>query len=149
LTTGYLYNVTPTTSGSATNAHWALASGSIYFLQRDTSSARYKKDIKTWVPDWDLFDLRFTSFIGSSGIPLHDGTGEPLRTATGAMRYEREWATYRSFGLVAEEASSVHPSLVTVDADGDPDGIVWSVVTARIVEELRTLKDRIAVLEAA
>jgi hypothetical protein len=43
----------------------------------------------------------------------------------------------------------IDPVLVTVDADGDPDGIVWNMITARIAVEVVDLRNRIAILEAA
>ncbi len=49
LTNGYFYHI-PGTTGTASNMHTAVASGSTYYILRSTSSRRYKKHIT--YPDW-------------------------------------------------------------------------------------------------
>ena len=147
LTSGYIYNVPPTT-GTAANATWMLASGSIYYLNRDTSSRRYKRDIKAWDDTAWIYDLQHVQYTGSSAEPLHDGTGEPLRDDAGEMRYERTWNDHSSYGLIAEDTHAVNPAAAALDADGKPDSIMWNVITAAIPNELRKLRDRIELLEA-
>lgn len=149
LSNNVIYNTPPTTSGSAKNAHWGLASGSIYYLMRDTSSRRYKRDIESWVPDFELEDLNVVQFTGSKATPVHDGSGVPVRGDDGEPLWEREWDDHLSYGLVAEEAYEVHPGLVTYDDDGAPDGIVWDLVTVRMIKELVALKREVAELRRA
>lgn len=148
LTSNYIYN-TPPTSGSAANALWILAAGSIYYLVRSTSSRRYKRKIKDWGETTWISRLRPVSYKGSAAEPLHDGEGEPLRDRKGEPKYKRTWNKYRSFGLIAEEVYDEFPAAAVLDEDGKPDGIDWNVITAALVSEVQELQARVRELENA
>lgn len=146
-TNGYMYHAPPTTTGSTKSAHWALAAGSVYYMMRDSSSRRWKRDIETWVPDWDLEDLRFVRYVGSKGVPRLGPDNQPIRDEYGAPIFDREWDDHFSVGLIAEEADEVHPALAGRDAEGIPDGIVWDVVISRTALEVLDLKRKVVELE--
>jgi hypothetical protein len=94
-------------------------------LYKDTSSARYKKDIvDIEVKTERIFDLRPTSFT-----VLHD---------------ER-----RSFGLVAEEVDAVLPILVSHDSQMRPDSVLYSYLPVLLLVELKKLRARVEELERA
>lgn len=125
LTDGYLY-ADPTT-GSSINAHWVLATGSTYYLTRQTSSRRWKKDIEDHEGS-HLDDLRVVSFVGQT-----DG----------------EWHDYRTVGLIAEEAHEVWPEIVALDEDDIPMAIDTAPIVAELIQETQVLRRRVAALEAS
>jgi trimeric autotransporter adhesin len=79
------------------------------------SSARFKRDIED---------------MGAAS----DGLMK-LRPVT--FRYKRDPANTLQYGLVAEEVKRVYPELVTYDADGRPEAVLYEELTAMLLNELQ------------
>lgn len=148
LTSNYMYN-TPPTTGAAANMVFAQASGAIYYILRSTSSKRYKRKIKKWIPQGEVRNLRPVTFQGSTADALHDGTGEPTRDKDGRAKFKRKWNDHMSFGLIAEEVAEEFPAAVILDEDGDPDGIDWNVITTALIAEVTQLRTEVDALKAS
>jgi hypothetical protein len=114
----YMPGVYTHTTANAANVYVA-ANGQ---LLRNSSSRRYKKDI---VPlEFDvagLMDLRPVSFT------MNDT---------------------RSFGLIAEDVHEVFPQMVTLDAEGRPDGVNYGHLSVLLLEKLQEMEGRLRALEA-
>jgi hypothetical protein len=116
------YNVNVTvTSGSITR----MASGSVNVGAAQgtctaPSSSRFKRDIVSLMPDgMTLLGLRPVVFRYLAPY------GDPM---------------VPQIGLIAEEVVEVFPEAVTLDTQGRPDGIYYSVLTRLVLEEI---EDRI------
>jgi hypothetical protein len=123
---------------SSTTALCASSPSGAAWIGRCSSSARYKKDIKTFAPGLEIIEhLRSVSFTSTS-------TGE------------------RDLGFIAEEVAKVHPLLATYDERGRPESVRYMELTAvlsnAIQEQQKTIRshereldqqrNRLATLEA-
>lgn len=111
LTSGYFYNAPPTTA-TAGNATWVLASGSIYYLNRSTSSIRYKDNIRTFDDDVALRPVRFFA------------TNDEVE----------------SVGLIAEQVADVLPEAAILNADGEVEDYDVKVVLAALAAKINRLE---------
>lgn len=121
------------TTASAANAHIS-AGGQGYRFVRSTSSARYKRDVEPLDPaaaDRVVAELR------------------PVWFRSTASNDRPDWSHY---GLVAEEVAEVDPRLVhwSEDEAGDPlaDGVQYDRIVPHLLDVVRRLSERVAVLEA-
>lgn len=114
-TNGYVYHAPPTT-GSAANACWILASGSIYYMMRSTSARKYKDQI-------------------DYGFPLADYE----------LRPNKHWRLDDEkyfVGFIADDLAEQNPIFATYDEDGEvenyEDRAVLAVLAAKVnrLEEL-------------
>ena len=55
----------------------------------------------------------------------------------------RDGSTYNEAGLIAEEVNRVLPNLVAVDSQGQPVGVLYTKLTAYLIEAVKSLKDEI------
>jgi hypothetical protein len=93
--------------------------------------------------------LTITALTESSSIalkenvnPITDALDNVLKLV--GVTYDRRDGTRNNEpGLIAEEVNKVIPNLVTKDADGNPDGVHYSKLTAYLVEAIKTLKAEI------
>jgi hypothetical protein len=93
--------------------------------------------------------LTVTSLTESSSIalkqnvnPITDALDNVLKLV--GVTYDRRDGTRDNEpGLIAEDVNKVIPNLVTKDADGNPDGIHYSKLTAYLVEAVKALKAEI------
>ena len=115
LTDNYIYN-TPPTSASSANTLWINATGSIYYLARSTSSARYKKDIEPY----DLGD----KVLGVEVVEFETSL-------------DGEWTGERKVGVIAEQVYEVFPEAVILDEEGRPDEIDWNVFAVGLLTVLK------------
>ena len=93
--------------------------------------------------------LTVTSLTESSSIALKENVN-PITNALDnilqlvGVTYDRKDGTRNNEpGLIAEEVNKVIPNLVTKDADGNPDGVHYSKLTAYLVEAVKALKAEI------
>lgn len=94
-----------------------------------TSSRRYKKDIEDMQVDSSkIYDLRPVEYFW---IPEH-------------LKSDR-----KEFGYIAEEVVDIYPVVVPVDGEGLPNGVNYERLVVLMIAEMKKLRDRIAVLEAA
>jgi len=117
-TNGYVYHAPPTT-GSAANAVWTLASGSIYYAMRSTSARKYKSEI-----DYDF--------------PLADYELKPNK------HWRLDDERYR-YGLIADDLEEQDPMFVTYNDDGEvenyEDRAVIAVLAAKVNRLEQIVKD--------
>jgi hypothetical protein len=121
-TNGYVYHAPPTT-GSAANATWTLASGSVYYMQRSTSARKYKTEI-----DYD--------FVGLADYEL---------------KPNRHWRLDDEkylFGFIADDLAEQNPEFVTLDDDGEIENYEDRAVLAILAAKVNRLEQRIEELEA-
>ena len=93
--------------------------------------------------------LTVTALTESSSIalkqnvnPITDALDNVLKLV--GVTYDRRDGTRDNEpGLIAEDVNKVIPNLVTKDAQGNPDGIHYSKLTAYLVEAIKALKAEI------
>jgi len=93
--------------------------------------------------------LTVTALTESSSIalkqnvnPITDALDNVLKLV--GVTYDRRDGTRNNEpGLIAEDVNKIIPNLVTKDADGNPDGIHYSKLTAYLVEAIKALKAEI------
>ncbi len=96
-------------------------------LLRDTSSKRYKKNIKNIEIDTKkLYNLRPVSFNSTH------------KQDEGGRRY---------FGLIAEEVYEEIPQLVVLDNDGLPESVNYAYLSVLLLNELKSVADRLQIIE--
>lgn len=91
----------------------------------NTSSIRYKDD----VVDMDsskLLDLRPVNFV-----------------------YKGDDTKHKQYGLIAEEVSEIMPELVVYDKEGLPQTVMYHVLPAILLNEIKKLKKEVEELKAA
>jgi hypothetical protein len=92
---------------------------------KDSSSARYKKDIRDLEIDTSkIFELRPVNFTFKD-------TNKP------------------SFGLIAEETQEILPELVEFNSDGLVESVHYDRLTILLLAELKKLKEKVEHLEAS
>lgn len=123
LTPGYFYNRPPTT-GAAANATWVLASGTIYYLNRVSSSRRYKSLIETadWLANAKLRPVKYWS-----------NTDEEFQ-----------------YGLIAEEVvEELGVSAGSLDGEGRVENYSDRAVIATLIAKVNRLEEQMAQLRSA
>jgi len=98
-----------------------------------TSSARYKKNIQTWLrPSNEMRKMK------------------EVTAKTFEYRVEDEDTSNgeRQFGMIAEEMAGVYPELVVLDDKGRPDSINYEMMATVLWGMVGKMDDRIKVLEA-
>ena len=68
-----------------------------------------------------------------------------LRPVTFA--YNSDASETKQYGLIAEEVDAVFPGIVVRNADGQPETVQYHVLPALLLNELKKLAARVAVLE--
>ena len=111
LTAGYFYNIPPTTA-TAGNATWVLASGSIYYLNRSTSSVRYKSNIRPYTETPELVPVRF-----------HADNDD-----------------VDSIGLIAEDVAATIPEAAIYNDAGEVEDYDMKVVMAAMIARINNLE---------
>jgi hypothetical protein len=116
------------------------SSGSASTLR--TSSSKF-----TFNPSTGL--LTVTGLTESSSIALKENVN-PLTDAlnsvlqlSGVVYDRKDGSRKNEIGLIAEEVNKIIPNLVTKSADGNPDGVQYSKLTAYLVEAIKALKTEI------
>ena len=128
----YYPAIVTTTSGSATAIK--------------TSSSKF-----TFNPSTGL--LTVTSLTESSSIALKEnvnpitGALDSILNLVGVTYDRRDGSSKSEAGLIAEEVNKIIPNIVSKNAQGEPDGIHYSKLTAYLVEAIKTLKDEIDTLK--
>ena len=117
------------TTASAANMH--VSSGNKLF--RSTSSQRAKRNIRS---------LRAAGNGQRSGEDIVD----LLRPVRFQSVIEADGDGY-FLGLIAEEVAEVAPELVTYDAEGIADAVLYPHVVAPLIAAVQDLRDRVAALE--
>lgn len=105
--------------------HAVYVNGDGQFM-RNSSSAKYKKNIQTYVCDAaDVTELR-------------------------TVMYDREDSDVRNeLGLIAEEVAEVFPEVVIFDEQGEPDGVDYARLVLPLINTVTDQQRRIDALERA
>ena len=110
-------------------------------IQRNTSTRRGKTNIVDIEVDTSkIYNLQAKTF--NRRKPL----GE-IDEASGVRKYSDEYNPAKEIGFISEEVYPEVPSVVTLDDEGNPLGIQYSMISVLLVEEVKKLKDRIEALE--
>jgi len=93
--------------------------------------------------------LTVTALTESSSIALKENIN-PINNALDAVlqlvgvTYDRrDGSTKGEAGLIAEEVNKVIPNVVSKDAEGNPEGIHYTKLTAYLIESIKSLKEEI------
>ena len=90
-----------------------------------------------------------TTVTESSSITLKENVA-PITNAlstvlnlVGVTYDRRDGSSKDEAGLIAEEVYKILPNLIQLDADGNPNAIKYTKLTAYLIEAIKTLKDEI------
>jgi trimeric autotransporter adhesin len=108
------------TTGSGASLHYDTATGELLV---NTSSARYKSEIRDWSPE----------------------PGAVLALEPRAFVYTESGT--RSVGLIAEDVAVHLPDLVRTDTEGRPDSVAYNQLAVALIPELRRQHDRITKID--
>jgi hypothetical protein len=61
----------------------------------------------------------------------------------GVVYDRKDGSRYNEAGLIAEEVNKVLPNLVSKNADGNPESIYYTKLTAYLIEAVKSLKEEI------
>ena len=95
-----------------------------------------------------------TSFAESSSIALKENVN-PISNALDSIiqlvgvTYDRKDNKKHEAGLIAEEVNKILPELVVKDAEGNPEAVHYSKITAYLIEAVKTLKAEIDQLKGS
>ena len=114
LASGVEYLGQPGTTGTAANATWIVASGSIYKLQRSTSAAKYKTDVRHAddLADLDIRPRRYWSLLDET----------------------------EQVGFIADEVAAVLPEAAVYGADGEIENYDTRAVIAVLAAKVDRLE---------
>lgn len=133
-------NVYNTTTGSAANV-FVDSTGRLF---RDNSSAaRYKTNIVPFsgAGVLDLIPKEYDYQPEELGTIKNGGAKKKRPTKVGDPQH--------TVGFILEDVAEVYPVAVSYNADGEPDGLNWKAITTGLLAEVKNMRDRIDVLEAA
>lgn len=96
---------------------------------------------------------RFSSITETSSITLKENIN-PITNALDSIlclsgvTYDRKDGTSTTEpGLIAEEVDKILPNLVTKSEDGKPESIMYTKLTAYLIEAIKTLKEEVEFLK--
>lgn len=97
--------------------------------------------------------LTAASVVESSSItlkenvsPIGDGLSSVL--SLNGVTYDRKDGSKKNeAGLIAEEVFEVLPNLVTINSEGNPEGINYTKITAYLIEAVKELKHELDTLK--
>lgn len=99
--------------------------------------------------------LTSTVLVESSSITLKENLN-PITNALdkvlslNAFTYDRkDGSQSNEAGLIAEEVNDIIPNVVSKDADGNPDGINYTRLTAYLIESVKELKQQLDSMQKA
>lgn len=72
---------------------------------------------------------------------------DSITKLVGVVYDRKDGSSKDEAGLIAEEVNEVLPNLVRKDADGNPESIQYTKLTAYLIEAVKTLKEEIAELK--
>jgi hypothetical protein len=102
-------------------------------LRRESSTIKHKDNPRPIEIDTSkVLSLTPTTFNWKD----MEGLGEEIRGV-------------QDFGLIAEEVHEIIPELVVCDEDENPMGVRYKMISVLLLEEMKKLKARIEILEAA
>jgi hypothetical protein len=117
-----IYSVYSQTSGAAAN----VIVGSDGNLFRSTSSLKYKKNVNDYTKGLaEVMQLRPVTY---NGINELDG--------------DKQFA-----GLIAEEVKEILPEVVTLNENGEPEGISYTKIVPILIKAIQELWDEIKILK--
>jgi hypothetical protein len=97
--------------------------------------------------------LTAASIVESSSITLKENVS-PISSALNSVlslegvTYDRKDGTKKDeAGLIAEDVYKVLPNLVTINNDGNPEGINYTKLTAYLIEAVKELKEELDLLK--
>ena len=150
-----------TTNGSGTLS-WSSVGGTIsddnstnavYYPAILTATSGTASTIKTasskftFNPNSGL--LTVTALTESSSIALKEnvnpisGALDAILNLVGVTYDRRDGSSKNEAGLIAEEVNRIIPNIVSKNANGEPEGIHYSKLTAYLVEAIKSLKEEI------
>jgi hypothetical protein len=147
LADGSQYAFNNTVSGTQFYAVWVGNDGGFH-LGRNTSSLRYKDNIRTFEQADDLSGVRLVRYDRRPQLRYpEDAQGQRLIGPP-----ERVPGTVDEFGMIAEEVALVWPEVVTYFDHGDGagpviDGIRYDLVGPRLIPHIQKLEARATAAE--
>ena len=93
--------------------------------------------------------LTVTALTESSSIALKEnvspitGALDAILNLVGVTYDRRDGSSKAEAGLIAEEVNRIIPNIVSKNANGDPEGIHYTKLTAYLVEAIKSLKEEI------
>ena len=93
--------------------------------------------------------LTVTALTESSSITLKEnvnpitGALDAVLNLVGVTYDRRDGSSKAEAGLIAEEVNRIIPNIVSKNANGDPEGIHYTKLTAYLVEAIKSLKEEI------
>ena len=79
--------------------------------------------------------------------PISDALSKVL-SLNGVVYHRKGSSIDQEAGLIAEEVASVLPNLVLTDADGNPNSVMYSKITAYLIEAVKTLNQELVELKS-
>jgi hypothetical protein len=93
--------------------------------------------------------LTVTALTESSSIALKEnvnpitGALDAILNLVGVTYDRRDGSSKSEAGLIAEEVNRIIPNIVSKNANGDPEGIHYTKLTAYLIEAIKSLKEEI------
>lgn len=143
LADGSRYGFDNTVAGSTFYALWVGNDGGYHF-GRNTSSIRYKDNVRPFAGTGDLAALRPVVYDRKPSYPAPTLDGVPVEGPGAPLAGARD-----EFGLIAEEVYKVWPEVVTMFDHGDGagpiiDGIRYDLIGPRLIPYVQELQTTVA-----
>jgi hypothetical protein len=112
-----------------------------------TATAKVSSTKMTFNPSSGL--LTVTALTESSSIALKENVNPITNALDSIMQlvgvtYDRKDGSKKNeAGLIAEDVATVLPNLVTLDENGNPNGINYTKFSAYLIEAVKSLKNEI------
>lgn len=137
---GSAYAFNNVVAGSTQYAVWVGNDGTSYHFGKNTSSARYKTNIRDYpVAPSAVLALRPRVFDRKPIlVPPPEGTEGPGTEVPGRLN---------EYGLIAEEVNETLPEIVILDEDGKVDGVRYDLLALSLLSVAKDQEARIAKLE--
>lgn len=121
--TVYSYSIRDSTTASAANVYIDATNG---FIQRSTSSLRYKRDVRD----------------ATNGLAKVMALRPVLYKGNGDLDTDRDWG-----GLIAEEVHNAGLTEFVMYRDGEPDGLAYGNMVALLVNAIKEQQAQIESLQ--
>jgi len=134
------------TSGQITDVQVANASAKLSFVpSTGTLTAKYLSGVDITISG----TMSAATITESSSIALKENVNpisnaiDSISQLVGVTYDRKDGSKINEAGLIAEEVHKVLPNLVSTDEEGNPAGIMYTKLTAYLIEAVKTLKEEI------
>lgn len=135
-------SLTDQTSSATTHYPLITTATSGTVTAANTSSTKFTFQPSTGTLSATIFNETSSITLKENFVPIDNALDKILNLT--AWIYDRKDGSQKSeAGLIAEDVNKVIPNIVSKDANGNPEGINYTRLSAYLIEAVKTLKQEI------